>query len=200
MSLSISQESIQRAYQDCDKNIDLTFARKEKNLFSSDGMLLKIPQDNFIDVVINNIDGRRLRLEKKAEILHDYYGDRLLAKDLFLDYLQQKKYKTGLANLLSIGLIAANAYTRVMKSSVLFGKFGTLVTVLALQGVGRTLSNNWLEKKIDRPWKIHTNRLSNGLTATNVRGNTHKEILNITTTFDDVIFFININNFFKFFS
>ena len=149
-------------------------------------MQLRIPQDNALDTIINSIDGRRIKLEKKAEILHDFYGDRLLAKDLFKDYLEQKKYKSGVANLLSAGLLAANAYTRIMRNSVFMGKLGTVATIAAVQCVGRNLSNNWLEEKIDRPWKIHTYRQSNGLSATNVRSNQHQEVLNITTKFDYV--------------
>lgn len=195
MSLSISPESIKKAYEECDKNIHLNIALKEKNLFSNEGMLLKIPQDNVLDVIINSVDGRRIKLEKKAEILHDYYGDRLLAKDLFKDYLEQKLYKSGVANLLSVGLLAANAYTKVMKSSVFLGKFSSLAAIIAFQSIGRNLSNNWLEKKIDRPWKIHTYRQSNGLSATNVRGNKHKEILNYTLDFDYVKYYLFIYSF-----
>jgi hypothetical protein len=193
MSLSVSQESIKLAYEDAEKNYHLSVAEKEKNLFTKEGMQLRIPQDNTLDVLINSIDGRRIKLEKKAEILHDFYADRLLAKDLFKDYLEQKKYKSGVANLLSAGLLAANAYTRIMRNSVFMGKLGTIVTIAALQCVGRYLSNNWLEAKIDRPWKIHTYRQSNGLSATNVRSNMHREVLNITADFDFVInFFFKI--------
>lgn len=189
MSLSISQDSIKKAYEDAEKNYHLSVAEKEKNLFTKEGMQLRIPQDNTLDVLINSIDGRRIKLEKKAEILHDFYADRLLAKDLFKDYLEQKKYKSGVANLLSAGLLAANAYTRIMRNSVFMGKLGTIVTIAALQCVGRNLSNNWLEAKIDRPWKIHTFRQSKGLSATNVRSNMHREVLNITADFDFVINF-----------
>jgi hypothetical protein len=129
-------------------------------------------------------------LEKKAEILHDFYGDRLIAKDLFKDYLEQKKYKSGFANLLSVGLVSANAYTKVMRSSIFMGKWGTFGSIVALQSIGRNLSNNWLEKKIERPWKIHTYRQSNGLNATNIRRNTHSEVLNTTADFDFVKFFL----------
>lgn len=192
MSLSVSQESIKQAYEEANKQIYLTCAEKEKNLFSKEGMQLRIPQDNALDTLINSIDGRRIKLEKKAEILHDFYGDRLLAKDLFKDYLEQKKYKSGVANLLSAGLLAANAYTRIMRNSVFMGKLGTVAIIAAVQCVGRNLSNNWLEQKIDRPWKIHTYRQSNGLTATNVRSNKHKEVLNYTLDFDYVSSFILI--------
>jgi len=186
MSLSISQESINKAYEEADKSFILSVAEKEKNLFTKEGMLLRIPQDNTLDILINSIDGKRIKLEKKAEILHDFYGDRLLAKDLFKDYLEQKKYKSGVANVISASLLAANAYTRIMRNSVFMGKFGTLATIAAVQCVGRNLSNNWLEEKIERPWKIHTYRQSNGLSATNVRSNTHSEVLNYTADFDTV--------------
>jgi hypothetical protein len=180
MSLSISQESINNAFKESNANIQLDSAEREKNLFNKDGMTIKITQDNLLDRFINSIDGRRILLEKKAEILHDYYADRLLAKDLFKDYLDQKFYKIGLANALSVGLIGANFYSKLFKSSYLMGKVGTLATFAAIQYVGRNLSNNWLENHIERAWKIHTFRQSNGLTATNLRSNLHWEVLNIT--------------------
>ena len=131
-----------------------------------------------------------MELEKKAEILHDYYADRLLAKDLFKEYLDQKFYKIGLANVLSAGIIGANGYSKLFKSSYLMGKVGTLATIGAIQFVGRNLSNNWLENHIERSWKIHTFRQSNGMTATNIRSNQHKEVLNITVNEKSVRKFI----------
>lgn len=198
MSLSVSKESINKAYNEAEKNYHIRPAEREKNLLQNEGMQLRIPQDNKLDALINSVDGRRIKLEKKAEILHDFYGDRLLAKDLFKDYLEQKKYKSGVANLLSAGLLATNAYTRIFRNSVFMGKVGTVATIAAIQCVGRNLSNNWLEDKIERPWKIHTYRQSNGLSATNVRSNMHHEILNITSDFDFVNRYLFIFCFFKF--
>jgi hypothetical protein len=180
MSLSVSQESINKAYKESNANILMDTAVRENYLFNKDGMTLKITQDNLLDKLINTIDARRIQLEKKAEILHDYYADRLLAKDLFKDYLDQKFFKIGLANALSVGLIGANFYTKLFKSSNLMGKVGTLATIASIQYVGRNLSNNWLENHIERAWKIHTYRQSNGLTGTNLRSNEHSEVLNIT--------------------
>jgi hypothetical protein len=180
MSLSISPESLKSALKESDVNTFLEIANRENNLYNKDGMTLRIPQDNFLDTLINTVDGRRIQLEKKAEILHDYYGDRLLAKDLFKDYLDQKFYKVGFANLLSAGLVGANFYSKLFKSSYLMGKVGTLATLAAVQCVGRTLSNNWLENHIDRAWKIHTFRQSKGMTGTNLNRNQHKEVLNMT--------------------
>lgn len=180
MSLSVSQESLNKAFKESNANIQLDAAERENYLYNKDGMTLKITQDNFLDRFINTIDGRRIQLEKKAEILHDYYGDRLLAKDLFKDYLDQKFYKIGLANVLSVGLIGGNCYSKLFKSSYLLGKVGTLATLAAIQYVGRNLSNNWLENHIERAWKIHTFRQSNGLTGTNLRRNPHWEVLNMT--------------------
>lgn len=180
MSLSVSQESLNQALKDSDQNIYLDSAVRENNLYNKDGMSLKITQENFLDTIINSVDSRRIQLEKKAEILHDYYGDRLLAKDLFKDYLDQKFYKIGLANVLSIGLVGGNFYTKFFKGNLFMGKYGTLATLAAIQCVGRNLSNNWLENHIERAWKIHTYRQSNGLTGTNLRRNNHEEVLNIT--------------------
>ena len=192
MSLSISQESINKALKESDANNFLDSANKENNLFNKDGMSLKIAQDNILDTIVNSVDGKRIQLEKKAEILNEYYGDRLIAKDLFKDYLDQKFYKIGLANVLSAGVVGANFYSKLFKSSYLMGKVGTLATIAAIQFVGRSLSNNWLENHIERAWKIHTFRQSNGMTATNLRRNKHGEVLNITVNETNVNLFILI--------
>jgi hypothetical protein len=179
MNLEISPSGIKQAHKDAQKHRFIEYSDREANIHKNDGMQLSIIQDNMIDTIINGIDHRRIVLEKKAEILHDYYGDRLLAKDLFSDYLGYKKYCTATASLLSVGILGLNAYSRVMSNSVFMKKFGTISSIIALQCAGRYVSNNWLEKRIDRPWKIHTHRMSKGLGATNVPYNLHREI---TTT------------------
>lgn len=177
MSISISADSISKAYSESDQLRINPIAEREYNIHHNDGMTLKIAQDGILDSVVNTIDGRRIKLEKKAEILHDYYGDRLLAKELFQQYLSYKKKTSGVANLLSFGLIGANLYSRVMSNSVLMGKVGTVTSILALQWAGRYLSNNYLEGQIQRPWKIHCHRMSKGLGPTNLPSNDHPEIL-----------------------
>lgn len=179
MSLGISAESVFKAHKESDKYFVLNPAEKEFRIAKNDGMILKIPQDNTYDWFVNTFDHRRVILEKKAEILHDYYGDRLVAKDLFKEYIDYKKWTSGAANVLSLGIIGTNLYTRVMKNSIFLGKVGTIAGVIALQSIGRYISNNWLEKKIDRPWKIHTYRMSKGLGPTNVPSNKHEEILTV---------------------
>lgn len=145
---TISSQNIEKAFRDSDKFRFIEQAQREHNIHHNDGMTLKIAQDNILDWVINTVDGRRLKLEKQAEILHDYYGDRLLAREIFDRYLGYKQFTGGAANLLTLGLLGANMYSRVMKNSVFMGKVGTVASVLALQYAGRTLSNNYLEKQI----------------------------------------------------
>jgi len=186
MSLGISARSIQEAHKDSQQYRFIDEADKDLRIAKDDGMILKIPQDNIYDWFINTFDHRRVELEKKSEILHDYYGDRLLAKDLFKDYLSIKKLYSSTANLLSLGLLGLNAYSRVMSNSVFMKKFGTLSTILALQCAGRHFSNNWLESRIDRPWKIHTYRMSKGMGPTNIPSNDHPEI--ITTSLRFLVF------------
>jgi len=183
MNIGISARSLKEAHHDSMEFRYIDEADKDFRVLNDDGMTLKIPQDNLLDTIINTVDHRRLVLEKKSEILHDYYGDRLLAKDLFKDYLSQKKWYSGTANFLSLGLLGLNAYSRVMSNSVFMKKFGTISTILALQYTSRSLSNNWLESKIDRPWKIHAHRMSKGLGATNVPSNHHAEILTTSLRF-----------------
>jgi hypothetical protein len=183
MNIQLSSDSVSKAYKEIDKFMISEKAKRDINILKDDGMTINIQQDNLFDKVINKIDHRRLVLEKKAEVLNDYYGDRLLTKDLFKDYIAQKKFNSHLSYLLTVGLIGANLYTRVMKNSVLLGKVGTVVTIAALHSAGRYLSNNWLEEKIERPWKIHNYRMSKGLGPTNVPNNHHNEILTVPLRF-----------------
>jgi hypothetical protein len=184
MSLGISTNNIHKAHKDLDNWAILPVAEREKNIAGSDGVTLNIIQETSFDWLINTIDGRRIKLEKQAEILHDYYGDRLLAKDLFKDYLSHKKWSGGIANILSFGLIGANLYTRVMKNSIFMGKVGTLASIIAIQAIGRNCSNNLLENHIKNPWNIHLNRMSKGLGPTNVPHNHHEEILTTPMRFN----------------
>lgn len=179
MTLEISKESVNKAFEDSDKWRILNLAEREKRLLSNEGVELKIAEDNLLDWVINRVDSRRIILEKKAEILHDYYGDRLLAKDLFKDYLTYKRYTGGLGHVLSLGILGLNMYTKVMKNSYFLGKAGTLGSIAAIEYLSRSCTNKWLEQKIDRPWKIHLHRQSKGLGPTNVANNHHEEILTV---------------------
>jgi hypothetical protein len=188
MNIGISAQSVAQAKKDAEKYQILEPAEQEYNILRNDGMTLKIVQDNMIDWVVNKVDNKRIILEKKAEILHDYYGDRLIARDMFKDYLSYKKYTGGIANLLSAGLIGANLYTRVMKNSILMGKVGTISTIIALQSLGRYYSNKWLESQIENPWRIHTNRMAQGLGPTNVPHNHHKEVENFPLRFIVIYF------------
>jgi hypothetical protein len=189
MSIEISSDSINKAYTEVDKYFPIKLPRQEKNIVNNDGMSINIPQDGFYDKVVNTIDNRRIILEKKSEILHDYYGDRLLTKDLFSDYISYKRKTTGIANLLSIGVIGANMYTRVLKNSVFLGKFGTIASIVALQATGRYFSNNWLEKRIETPWKIHNYRMSKGMGPTNLPENKHPEVITVPYSFEVTICF-----------
>jgi hypothetical protein len=177
MNIQISSDSLNKAYKEIDKYTISDMAKRDLNVAKDDGMTINIPEDNLLDKIINKVDHRRLVLEKKAEILNDYYGDRLLTKDLFKDYIGQKKFNSHITYLLSVGLIGANVYTRIMKNSILMGGVGTIVTIAALHTTGRYLSNNWLEDRIERPWKIHNYRMSKGLGPTNLPNNDHNEIL-----------------------
>ncbi len=184
MSAGISAECIKNALFESDKDIFLQSARSEYNISQNDGMTLKIAQDNLLDVLVNSVDGRRLKLEKQAEILTDYYGDRLLAKEIFQRYLSYKSWVGGAANLLTLGVFGANMWSRVMKNSVFMGKVGTLASVVALQAGSRYFTNNYLESEVSRPWKIHTHRMSKGLGPTNVPSNHHNEEITTPLRFE----------------
>jgi hypothetical protein len=175
MSAGISAQNIKEAYLEMDKENYMETSKREYNIHHNDGMTLKIAHDNIFDSVINFFDNRRLRLEKKAEVLHDYYGDRLLAKEIFEKYLGYKFCVGGLSNLLTLGILGGNLWSRVMKNSVFMGKFGTLASIIALQAASRCVTNNYLESEISRPWKIHCHRMSKGLGPTNIPSNVHRE-------------------------
>ncbi len=177
MNIAISGDNLSKAYQESDNARVNEIADREYNIIHNDGMTLKIAEDNLYDKIINRIDRRRIKLEKQAEILHDYYADRLLAKELFEQYMSYKNKTSGVASILSLGLIGANMYTRIMRNSIFMGKTGTLATILALQYTGRYLSNNHLESQLERPWKIHSYRMSKGLGPTNIPSNNHREIM-----------------------
>jgi hypothetical protein len=174
---AISAQGVKAAFQEADKFRSINMAEREYNIHHNDGMTLQIPQDNLLDWFVNTFDGHRVKLEKKAEILHDYYGDRLLAKELFQRYLSYKALTGGAANLLTLGLLGANVYSRVFRNSVLMGKVGTLGAIVGLQVAGRSLSNSFLENEIERPWKIHCNRMAKGLGPTNIPSNHHSELI-----------------------
>lgn len=173
----ISYDNLMKARKESDKYFYNKFAEREKNIWEDDGMTLKIAEENSVDRLINTFDKRRLVLEKKASIIHDYYGDSLVAKDIMKDYLASKKWYSGLANGLSIALLSANLYSKVMLNSVFMGKAGTAIAIIALQSSFRYLSNNSLEKRISRPWKIHTYRMEQGKGPTNRPDNYHQEKL-----------------------
>lgn len=174
---TLSSQGVKDALQEADKFRSIKMAEREYNIHYNDGMTLQIPQDNLIDWFVNTFDSHRITLEKKAEILHDYYGDRLLAKELFQRYLSYKTITGGAANLLTLGLLGANVYSRVFRNSVLMGKVGTLTTIVGLQIAGRSFSNSFLENEIERPWKIHCNRMAKGLGPTNIPSNYHSELI-----------------------
>ena len=183
-NIGISAENLKLAQIDSERYSILKPAIQETSIIKNDGMILKITQDNTYDWVINRIDSRRIKLEKKAEIIHDFYGDRMIARDLFKDYTSYKTKTSTIANSLCLGLVGANMYTRVMKSSVLIGKVGTIGLIFGIQALSRNFTNGYLEKKLETPWKIHTKRMQKGLGPTNLPDNQFTEINNVPLKFD----------------
>jgi len=179
----ISRENLFKARKEIDKFYINKFAEQENRILRDDGMIIRIPEENFLDRLINTLDKRRVILEKKASIIHDYYGDSLVAKDIMKDYLSTKRWYSGVANGLSLALLSANLYSKVLLNSVFMGKVGTAVGILALQSISRYLSNNNLEKKLSRPWQIHTYRMEQGLGPTNKPENPHGERLTTPLSF-----------------
>lgn len=173
----ISFSNLEKSHKDLDKHFMNPEGIKDFNILRDDGMIIKIAEDNVIDKVINSFDKRRVILEKKASILHDYYGDSLVAKDIMKDYLSSKKWYMGTAHGFSLAIIGANFYSKAFNNSVFLGKFGTAISIVALQAGFRYLSNNSLEERISRPWKIHSYRMENGLGPTNTPINLHSEKL-----------------------
>ena len=158
----ISPANLLKAHAELDKHYLTETANYQKRIVENDGMTIKIIQDGFLDNIVNTIDRRRIILEKKADILSNYYGNSLRTKDLIKDYYSYKRVVSGAANLTSAGILLANIYTKFAKNSVLFGTIGTLASITAVQCLGRYMTNNWLERNVDRNWKIHTTRMSKG--------------------------------------
>src|SRR4051812_29119266 len=102
----------------------MTNVEAQKNIVGKQGITIQIIQDGIIDSVVNTIDHRRIVLEKKADMLNEYYGDSLRTKDIIKDYYHYKRLLSGAANLLSGGILIANLYTKFIKNSVFLGKFG----------------------------------------------------------------------------
>ena len=158
----ISKESILKAYDELDKYTINHRLKAYKNILQNDGMTINLIQDGYIDTIINTIDKRRIILEKKADILNEYYGDSLRTKDIIKDYYYHKRIISGAANLTSAAILMANIYTKFAKNSVFLGKIGTIAAITVIHVLNRYLTNNWLEKNIERCWKIHTTRMSKG--------------------------------------
>lgn len=158
----ISGVNLRRAHAELDHYYKIETSDIQKRIHENDGMTIKIIQDGFLDNIINTFDRRRIVLEKKADILSEYYGDSLRTKDLIKDYYSYKRVISGAANLTSAGILFANIYTKFAKNSVFFGALGTIASITAAQCLGRYLTNNWLERHVERNWKIHTTRMSKG--------------------------------------
>lgn len=174
----MKQEHIIQAFQNLDKYTLNEVAEQEVNRLRGDGLTIAVPQETLYDRLVNSFDSRRLILERKADILEQYYGDTKFAKDLCLDYINDThKY-----NLLKYGAITGLAgysgYTALFQKTPFLKVPGLLISAAAVHFLTRYLSNNHLEQKLERPWQIHTYRLSKGLGPTNTKANTHSRFYN----------------------
>lgn len=170
----MQKENILKASEELNKWEINEMAERQIRRMQNDGLTIKIPQENVYDKFVNLVDKRRIVLEKKAEILQDYYGDSRLGKDLFLDHLNDTRLYDYSKYLLTASLLGYNTYSKLIHRTVLMGWPSLVLSLVGVHATTRYLSNNSLESRIERPWKIHTYRMSKGLGPTNVKWNTNK--------------------------
>lgn len=162
-------ENIKKAYDDLSRYSINEVALNELRKHTSDGVVVRISQETLYDRLVNLLDNRRVVLQKKSDILHHFYKDSTLAKDLTLDH---QSSTLGL-NLLSygsmLGLTGYTLFTYLAHPSPFLKLPGLSLGLLSIHCINRHFQNNSLEKRLELPWKIHTYRISKGLGPTNAR-------------------------------
>lgn len=168
-------ENIKKAYEELDKYTLNDVALSDLKKLTEDGTSIKIPNENIYDKLINTFDNRRVILEKKSDILHKYYADTALCKDLTKD--QQKDFLPYniLKNSAIFSLLGYTAYSSIVHRSPFLKLPGLVISLTAIHSVFRYGYNNMLEKRLETPWRIHLHRVSKGLGPTNFIGNDHKD-------------------------
>ena len=171
----MNKENLNKAYVELDKFTLNEAALREINRITTDGINIKLPQENIHDRLINLFDERRVILEKKSDILNNFYKDTTLARDLTLDHLNETFYYRLATKSAIVGLVSYTAYTNIVHKTPFLKAPGLAVGILGIHFIGRKLYNDTLEKKLENPWRIHSTRIRKGLGPTNFISNTHKE-------------------------
>lgn len=163
-------ESINQAYANLDKYTLNEESLKELNKLTTDGVELKIPNETISDRFINFFDKKRVILDKKVNILHKFYANTTLAKDLVFDQHYDTTPIRYLRNSAVLGLVSYNAYSSVIYKSPFLKTPGLIAGLVGIHAIERHFTNEILEARIRTPWKIHVNRMSKGLGPTNYYG------------------------------
>lgn len=166
-------ENISQAYQNLDRYSLNDVAVKELNKLTTDGVTVKITNETMYDRFVNVFDKKRVVLEKKSDILHHYYSDTTLCKDLTLDQQNESLPINLIANTASLSLVGYTAYSSIIHRTPFVKAPGLVAGLAGIHYLARHFTNKQLEKRLERPWKIHTYRLSKGLGPTNVRSHNH---------------------------
>lgn len=161
--------NLTQAYNNLDKYTLNEVALKELRKLTTDGLDIKISNESLYDKIINTFDKKRVILEKKSDILHHCYKDTTYAKDLSLDQQYDTRFINAAKYIGITGLLGYNIFTQAVCKTPFLKTPGLLVSIGLIHCLERKISNSMLEKRIERPWKIHAHRLSKGLGPTNVR-------------------------------
>lgn len=175
----MKEENILEAFKHLDKFTQNDFAIREVRKIKEKDLNVEIAQEGFYDSLVNFFDKKRVILEKKADILNKLYGDSKLAADLTMDYLEESRYINNAKFAGILGLIGYNGYTFFTKKAPLLKLPGLGISILSIHAITRQYTNSILEKKLERPWKIHSYRVSKGLGPTNTKDNPHNEYFNL---------------------
>lgn len=172
----MKKENLIEAQKNLDKFSLNDVAERDIAKLSNDGLNIVLPNETIYDKFVNLLDGRKAVLDRKVDILHKYYSDSKLVRDLSLDHINHS-FLINLARQAGmLGLVGYSAYTSIFGKAPFMKLPGLAVSLLGIHCATRCITNDMLEKSIERPWKIHTHRLSKGLGPTNVRWNDHQEL------------------------
>ena len=171
-------ENLEKAYDKLNKYTINDSAIKELNILTKD-LKVTVSNESLTDKILNIIDKRRIILEKKADIINSLYSDYKFAEDIVKDFnskclpINISKYA------ITAGLVGYTGYTYLVHRSPFLKLPGLLISLIGVHSIYRKITNDILEKKVDRAWKIHSYRLSKGLGPTNVKDEKHSELYNI---------------------
>jgi hypothetical protein len=122
--------NISNAFEKLDYYTLNNIALNEINRITSEGNLIKIPNETIYDRLINFIDYKRILLEKKSTILNNLYKDTPYNNDLVNDFYSKIKHIDLVKNLTIFGLFSYNVFTSLYKKSPFLKFAGLMVSTI----------------------------------------------------------------------